>query len=114
MSYIPQSSLKPVNSLGLRTFTITESLTSKTFPYKFDSYTLYQSFCRSTTIRNLSGTAPIFYRTEPGDPFDVVPPNAERTISGWNSLVEIQEQAGTSIVGVIVYEMVKGVDAAIG
>lgn len=111
MSYVPQSSLRPVNSLGLRSFTITESLTSKTFPYFFDSATLYQGYLRSTTIRNLSGTAPIYYRTQPGDPFDVIPPNAERTVAGWNSLIEIQEQAGTSINGVIIYEIVKFGDA---
>ena len=111
MSYVPQSELKPVNSLGLRTFTITESLTGKTFPYKFDAFTLYQSFCRATTIRNLSGTSPIYYRTQIGDPLDVVPPNAERTVAGWNSLVEIQQEIGKAISGVIIYELVKGADA---
>ena len=111
MSYVPQGNLKPVNSLGIRSFTITDKLTGKTFPYRFDSATLYQSYLRSTTIRNLSGTNPIYYRTEPGAPFDVVPPNAERPVQGWNSLVEIQQETGKPISGVIVYELVKFGDA---
>lgn len=114
MSYVPQGNLRPVNSLELRSFTITESLTGKTYPFKFDSATLYQSFLRSTTIRNISGQAPIYYRTEPGAVFDVVPPNSERTIQGWNSLIEIQQQTGQTIAGVIIYEMVKFGDALNG
>ena len=108
---MPQSALKPVNALNLRSFTITDRLTGKTFPFKFDSATLYQSYLRSTTIRNLSSSAPIFYRTEPGDLFDVVPPLSERPIQGWNSLIEIEQQAGSTIEGVIIYEMVKFQDA---
>ena len=108
---MPQSALKAVNSLNLRSFTITDKLTGKTFPFRFDSATLYQAFLRSTTIRNISSTAPIYYRTEPGDVFDVIPPNAERTIQGWNSLIEIEQETGKAIEGVIIYEMVKFQDA---
>lgn len=111
MSYVPQSELRPVNALNLRSFTITDKLTGKTFPFKFDSATLYQSFLRSTTIRNISGTAPIYYRTEVGELFDVIPPNAERTIQGWNSLIEIEQETGKAIEGIIIYELVKFGDA---
>lgn len=111
LSYVPQSALKPVNALNLRSFTITESLTGKTYPYFFDSATLYQGYLRATTIRNLSGTAPIYYRTQPGDPYDVIAPNSERTIQGWNSLIELNQETGQAISGVIIYEIVKFQDA---
>ena len=114
MSYVPQANLKPVNSLDLRSFTITDQLTGKTFPFKFDAFTLYQSFLRNTTIRNISPTAPIYYRTEPGTTYDVIPPNAERTIQGWNSLMEINQETGKTIEGIIIYELVKYGDAVIG
>ena len=108
---MPQSALKPVNALNLRSFTITDKLTGKTFPFRFDSATLYQGYLRATTIRNISGTSPIYYRTEPGDVFDVVPPNAERTVQGWNSLIEIEQETDKAIEGVIIYEIVKFEDA---
>lgn len=111
MSYVPQRDLKSVNSRELRTFTITENLTDKTFPYSFDSATNYMAFCREATIRNISGQSVIYYRTEPGAVYDVIPPNSERTVEGWFSLMQIREAAGQSINGVIVFELVKFEDA---
>ena len=115
MSYIPEAQLRAVNDPTLPSFSIpTIDLGARTFPYIFDSWTLYQSFWRAITIRNLSADNPIFYRYTKGTKFDVLPPNAERTLQGWGSYLELRQDGTKEIQGSMIVNMVKAEAAAIG
>ena len=116
MSYVPISELKAVTDPNLPSFSLPPiDLDAQTFPYIFDSWTLYQSFWQAVTIRNLSSDNPIFYRTTvQATKFDVIPPNSERTIEGWGSFIELREDGSKAITGTMIVRMVKAGDAAIG
>ena len=114
MSYVPRAQLRAVSDPTLRKFTITIDLTQRSIPYIFDSYTLYESFWNAITIRNLSGDDPIYYRQEDGIKYDVIPPNSERNIQGWGSLLQIQQEGTKGVNGTMIVSMVKAGDAAVG
>jgi len=111
LSFIPQDKLKSVLSLELKTFEITQALDDLTNPTKFDTWTTYESFFKTIVIRNFNPIDTLQYRVTPNAGFDVIPPLSERSISGWGSFIEVAHEALSSFKGIMVFTMVKGVDA---
>lgn len=114
MSIIPQEKLKAVNSDTLITFEIPQVLDKlPTALFRFDSITLYDSFWKIVTLRNLNQNHQIFYRTENGVEYDTLPPLSERDIPGWGSYFEIARNSGDEFIGKAIFQLVKRENALV-
>lgn len=86
MSYVPNQSLKPVGSLELKAYPITETFSAS--PYKYDSYSQYLAYWTQVIIRNFD-VNPLTYRSIPNGTLKSLPPSSERTVGGWGSYFEV-------------------------
>lgn len=110
MSYIPQQNLRSVLSTEIPTFSISYDLKETNFD--IDTITNYDSFWKSIIVRNFDPSNSIFYHKNLTEPFDIIPPLAERIIEGWGSFFQINtKNINTKFNGNMVIEMCKRTDA---
>lgn len=86
MSYVPNQALKPVASLELKSYPITEKFSAS--PYRFDSYSQYLAFWSQLIIRNFDINS-LTYKLNPNGTEISLPPSSERLIGGWGSYFEM-------------------------
>jgi len=87
LSIIPNDTLKPAQSLNMKTFEIHVAIDSS--PFINDFFNERLAFWKSLVIRNLQPANNLTYRTLPNDTFKSIPPLSERPIQGWGSFLEI-------------------------
>lgn len=87
MSLIPNDTLKPSQSIDMKTFEI--HLVMGTSPFINDFFNERLAFWKSLVIRNLQSSFNLTYRTLPDDTLKPLPPLSERPIQGWGSFLEI-------------------------
>lgn len=113
MSLFDFQLLKPVNDLGTKSYTISESLDGLT-QFKRDFLTWNDVFWKLATVRNFDNNQQLGVYEHPSRTYPVVIPAAsERSFHGWGSYLEVDSLIPSQSIqsGEITLELVKRVDA---